>query len=92
MVRRGHVTAVTVPAADSADADERLVIVTERAPGTGRADPAPAVEAIPVAVLDRHGIAASDVRFVAAGSIPRTTSGKLVRGACRAAYVIGVWR
>ena len=39
MVRRGHVTVFTVPAADSADADERLVIVTERAPGTGRADP-----------------------------------------------------
>ena len=57
-----------------------------------RADPAPAVEAIRVAVLDRHGIAASDVRFVAAGSIPRTTSGKLARGACRAAYVNGVWR
>jgi fatty-acyl-CoA synthase len=43
-------------------------------------------------VLDRHGIAASDVRFVAAGSIPRTTSGKLARGACRAAYVNGMWR
>jgi fatty-acyl-CoA synthase len=92
MVRRGHVTAFTVPAADNADAGERLVIVTERAPGTGRADPAPAVEAIRAAVLYRHGIAASDVRFVAAGAIPRTTSGKLARGACRAAYVDGMWR
>jgi fatty-acyl-CoA synthase len=89
MVRRGHVTAFTVPAAGEGD---RLVIVTERAPGTGRADPAPAVEAVRVAVLDRHGIAASDVRFVAAGTIPRTTSGKLARGACRAAYINGMWR
>ena len=92
MVRRGHVTAFTVPAADSDDAGERLVIVSERAPGTGRADPAPAVEAVRAAVLDRHGIAVSDVRFVAAGAIPRTTSGKLARGACRAAYVNGMWR
>ncbi len=92
MVRRGHVTAFTVPAADTADVDERLVIVTERAPGTGRADPASAVEAVRAAVLDRHGIAAADVRFVAAGAIPRTTSGKLARGACRAAYLNGLWR
>jgi fatty-acyl-CoA synthase len=91
MVRRGHVTAFTVPAMDSG-AGERLVIVTERAPGTGRADPAPVVEAVRAAVLDRHGIAASDVRFVAAGAIPRTTSGKLARGACRAAYINGMWR
>ena len=92
MVRRGHVTAFTVPAADTADVDERLVIVTERAPGTGRADPASAVEAVRAAVLDRHGIAAADVRFVAAGAIPRTTSGKLARGASRAAYLNGLWR
>jgi fatty-acyl-CoA synthase len=92
MVRRGHVTVFTVPAAENADAGERLVIITERAPGTGRADPAPAVEAIREAVLDRHGIATSDVRFVAAGAIPRTTSGKLARGASRAAYVNGMWQ
>jgi fatty-acyl-CoA synthase len=92
MVRRGHVTVFTVPAADTADATERLVVVTERAPGTGRADPAPAVEAIRAAVLDRHKVATFDVRFVAAGAIPRTTSGKLARGACRSAYVNGLWR
>jgi fatty-acyl-CoA synthase len=92
MVRRGHVTVFTVPAADTADAGERLVIVAERAPGTGRADPAQAVEAIRAAVLDRHGTSVSDIRFVAAGAIPRTTSGKLARGACRAAYVNGMWR
>jgi fatty-acyl-CoA synthase len=91
MVRRGHVTVFTVPAMDSG-AGERLVIVSERAPGTGRADPAPAVEAVRAAVLDRYGIAASDVRFVAAGAIPRTTSGKLARCACRAAYLNGMWR
>jgi fatty-acyl-CoA synthase len=92
MVRRGYVTAFTVPAPDGADGGEGLVIVAERATGTGRADPAPAAEAVLAAVSDRHGIAVSDVRFVAAGAIPRTTSGKLARGASRAAYLSGMWR
>ncbi|MGK2882174.1 MAG: fatty acyl-AMP ligase [Mycobacterium sp.] len=89
MVRPGHATAFTVP--DSEDADERLVIISERASGTRRADPAPEVDAIVAAVAQRHGITASDVRFVPAGAIPRTTSGKLARRACRAAYLNGAF-
>jgi acyl-CoA synthetase (AMP-forming)/AMP-acid ligase II len=30
-----------------------------------------------------------DIRLVAAGVIPRTTSGKLARRACRAEYIAG---
>lgn len=81
MVRPGHVTAFT-------DA-ESLVIIAERASGTARVDPAPALAAIRAAVRQRHGIAVSDVQFVAPGVIPRTTSGKLARRACRDAYVSG---
>ena len=81
MVRPGHVTAF---------ADGRgVVIVAERATGTARNDPAPAIEAIRVAVRRRHGIPLADIRFVAAGAIPRTTSGKLARGACRVEYLGG---
>ena len=39
-----------------------------------------------------HGtwrLSVSDVRFVPAGAIPRTTSGKLARRACRAEYIRG---
>ncbi|KUI03690.1 fatty acyl-AMP ligase [Mycobacterium sp. IS-3022] len=89
MARPGHVTAFTVPGPDGEGA---LVIVAERASGTARLDPAPAIEAIHNAVLQRHGIAAADIRFVAAGAIPRTTSGKLARGACRAEYIGGKLR
>jgi fatty-acyl-CoA synthase len=32
----------------------------------------------------------ADVALVPAGSIPRTTSGKLARRACRAAYLAGL--
>jgi fatty-acyl-CoA synthase len=85
MVRRGYVTAFAVPA----NGEERLVVIAERAAGTGRDDPRPAIEAIQDAVSRRHGVTVSDVRFLPAGAIPRTTSGKLARRACRAEYLSG---
>lgn len=85
MVRSGYVVAFTV----AGDDVERLVIVAERATGTGRKDPAPAVAAIRAAVARVHGLSAADVRFVPAGAIPRTTSGKLGRTACREQYLSG---
>jgi fatty-acyl-CoA synthase len=84
MVRRGYVTAFSVPGAEG---DQRLVIVAERAAGTSRDDPRPAIEAIENAVSRRHGVAVSDVRFLPAGAIPRTTSGKLARRACRTEFL-----
>ncbi len=81
MVRRGYVAAFST--------DEGVVIIAERASGTRRDDPAPALVAIRAAVSDVHGIGACDVRFVPAGAIPRTTSGKLARYACRAEYLRG---
>jgi fatty-acyl-CoA synthase len=83
MVRSGYVVAFT------ADASDGLVIVAERATGTGRKDPAPAIDAIRAEVSRVHGLTAADIRFVPAGAIPRTTSGKLGRTACRAQYLAG---
>ncbi len=83
LVRRGYVTAFTAP---------DLVIVAERAPGTGRSDPRTAVEAIRAAVARRHDVEPADVVLVPAGAIPRTTSGKLARRSCRAAYLDGSLR
>ncbi len=40
---------------------------------------------------DRHGTPVVDVRIMPAGSIPRTTSGKLARRACRTAYLDGAF-
>jgi fatty-acyl-CoA synthase len=91
MVRRGYVTAFAVPD-DSGPGGQRLVIIAERATGTGRADPEPAIEAIRDAVAARHGLSVADVRFLPAGAIPRTTSGKLARVACRAEYLDGTLR
>jgi fatty-acyl-CoA synthase len=80
LVRRGYVTAFTAP---------DLVIVAERAPGTTRSDPQPAIDAIGTAVARRHGVTVEDVVLLPAGAIPRTTSGKLARRACRAEYLDG---
>lgn len=80
MVRRGYVVAFT-------DDGQRLVIIAERAAGTAHDDPAPSIEAIRKLVAQKHGLTASDVQFVRAGAIPRTTSGKLARWASRERYL-----
>lgn len=82
LVRRGYVAAF-------ADPDENLVIVAERAAGTARQDPQPALTAIGTEVLRRHGLPVAEVRLLPAGAIPRTTSGKLARRACREQYLRG---
>lgn len=90
LVRRGYVVAVSAPVDSPAeDGVEGLVIVAERATGTSRSDPAAAITAIRAAVSHRHGITPADVRILPAGAIPRTTSGKLARRACRTQYLDG---
>jgi fatty-acyl-CoA synthase len=90
VVRRGYVSAFVVPGdVVPGDKQDRLVIVSERAPGTSHSDPQPEIDAIAKAVSDRHGLEPSDIRLVPAGAIPRTTSGKLARRACRAEYLAG---
>lgn len=86
MVRRGYVAAFAVPTDGGEGA---LVVIAERATGTSRADPNPALDAIRAAVVGRHGVQVADVLLVPAGGIPRTTSGKLARLACREAYLAG---
>lgn len=80
LIRRGYVASFTAP---------ELVIVAERAPGTSRADPGPAAEAVRREVERRYGVTPAEVVLLPAGAIPRTTSGKLARRACRAEYLAG---
>lgn len=82
LVRRGYVAAFT-------GMDKGVVIIAERAAGTARSDPGPAIEAIRTAVEQRHSLTPADIRFLPAGAIPRTTSGKLARRACRTQYLDG---
>ena len=85
-VRSGFVAAFSVPG----DGREEVVVIAERAVGAGRSEAAPVQEAIRAAVSRRHAVPVAEVKLVAAGAIPRTTSGKLARRACRAKYLDGV--
>ena len=88
VVRRGYATVFSVPANES-PGREVLVIVAERAAGTSRVDPQPAIDAIRQAVSQRHRLRVGEVLLLPAGAIPRTTSGKLARRACRSQYLNG---
>ncbi|WP_370332393.1 fatty acyl-AMP ligase [Mycolicibacterium hippocampi] len=87
IIRRGYAAAFTV----AGKTGETLVVVAERAANTARVDPSAAIAAIKAAVLLEHGVPVADVRVVPAGSIPRTTSGKLARRACRTDYLAGAF-
>ena len=69
---------------DPDDSSEQLVIVAERAPGANKMDLAPVADDIRAAIAVRHGVTVRDVLLTPAGAIPRTSSGKIGRRACRA--------
>jgi fatty acid CoA ligase FadD32 len=107
-LRTGFVAAFSVPAnqlpdevfanaqsglkRDPGDTSEQLVIVGERAAGTHKMDVDPISDAIRAAIAVRHGVTVRDVLLTPAGAIPRTSSGKIGRRACRAAYLDGSLR
>ncbi|CAM3099718.1 fatty acyl-AMP ligase [Mycobacterium simiae] len=92
-IRTGYVAAFSVPAADLGAVDggsgEQLVVVAERAAGAGRADLGAVADTVRAAISRNHQVRVADMRLVAAGTIPRTTSGKLARSACRTEYLAG---
>ncbi|HYQ35992.1 MAG TPA: AMP-binding protein, partial [Mycobacterium sp.] len=107
-LRTGYVAAFSVPANqlpqevfdnphaglkyDPEDASEQLVIVAERAAGTHKLDYQPIADDIRAAIAVRHGVTVRDLLLVQAGTIPRTSSGKIGRRACRGAYIDGSLR
>ncbi len=77
---------------DPGDNAEQLVIVAERGTGAAKLEPEPIAEAVRAAIAKRHGVTVRDLLLVPAGSIPRTSSGKIARRACKTAYVEGTLR
>ncbi len=75
------------------DGDEQLCIVQEieRAPETDGELNA-IVAAIRDAVFNEHGVVPYAVTLIRAGSIPKTTSGKIQRSACRQAFLDGSFK
>jgi fatty acid CoA ligase FadD32 len=77
---------------DPADTSEQLVIVGERSAGSHKLEVDPINDAIRAAIAVRHGVTVRDVLLTPAGAIPRTSSGKIGRRACRSAYLDGTLR
>jgi acyl-CoA synthetase (AMP-forming)/AMP-acid ligase II/alkylation response protein AidB-like acyl-CoA dehydrogenase len=73
-----------------ADGEERLCIVQEieRPPDSVEALEA-IIAGIREAVINEHGVVPYAVTLIHAGSIPKTTSGKIQRSACRKAFLEG---
>ncbi|RMI32973.1 fatty-acid--CoA ligase [Nocardia stercoris] len=87
------VTARELPAHLSGGGDsEQLVIVAERGAGAAKIEAEPIMEIVRAAIAERHGVAVRDLLLVPAGSIPRTSSGKIARRACKTAYIAGTLR
>lgn len=72
------------------DGDEQLCIVEEieRTPDTNEQLSA-IIAAIKDAIFNEHGVIPYAVTLIRAGSIPKTTSGKIQRSACRSAFLDG---
>jgi len=60
--------------------------------GTHKLEYQPIADDIRAAIAVGHGVTVRDVLLVQAGSIPRTSSGKIGRRACRTAYLDGSLR
>lgn len=74
------------------DGIEQVVLVHETARGLeGPADPAMRRAALDAVAL-HHGVRLHDLVLVRAGSVPKTSSGKVRRGACRVLYARGELR
>ncbi|MYT75537.1 MULTISPECIES: fatty acyl-AMP ligase [unclassified Streptomyces] len=91
LVRRDRLAAFLVPHSGGADEGEELVVVAE-----ARRDAAPeeasvraAVAAARGEVAARHGLRLAALLLVPADSVPRTSSGKVARAACRERLLAG---
>ncbi|MBM7090553.1 fatty acyl-AMP ligase [Streptomyces sp. S12] len=75
-------------AVDAGADGERAVLVAETSPETaGEAEKI--TDVVRGALGDAHGLAVHDVVLVRPGTIPKTSSGKIQRHACRTAYLDG---
>lgn len=89
LIREGHVAAFSL----TVDGQERLVVVAEHS----RRVTVPDLErdavarAVRKAVVTGHGAAVHDFVLAPPGTLPRTSSGKVARRACRRHYVAGAW-
>ncbi|MFP5287116.1 MAG: fatty acyl-AMP ligase, partial [Thermoanaerobaculia bacterium] len=83
-LRPGGAAAFTV----EVEGEERLVVVAEVQRGV-RPDAAALGAAVRHRLSDEHGVDLLELVLLAPGHLPKTSSGKVMRHACRAAYLSG---
>ena len=83
-LRKGNVVAFSVPGPTS----EELVLVAETR-SNGTTDRDAVLEAMRQALSNDFGLVAKDIALVSAGSLPKTSSGKLQRQKTRQEYMAG---
>jgi acyl-CoA synthetase (AMP-forming)/AMP-acid ligase II/acyl carrier protein len=71
-----------------ADGEERLVVVME-VDRNKLTEPAAAIDALRRAIAQAHEVTPGTVVLIPAGGLPKTSSGKVQRRACRAMYLAG---
>lgn len=71
------------------DHGRRHLVLVQEATRSGEVDFTPVLDAVRAAVLDEHGLALDAVVLVRCGTLPKTSSGKIQRHACRAAFLAG---
>jgi acyl-CoA synthetase (AMP-forming)/AMP-acid ligase II len=82
-IRKGCCAAFSI----ERDGEEKLVLVAEHDASTE----VDVVREIKRAVAEHHQVALHDVVLVTSGTLPKTSSGKLERYACRASYLSGAY-
>jgi long-chain fatty acid adenylase/transferase FadD26 len=87
VIRRDRVAAFAAPG----EKGERLVVVAERSrqAEAREVDAAEVSRAVRAAVSAHHGAPLRDFLLVGPGDLPRTSSGKIARSACRERYLAG---
>jgi acyl-CoA synthetase (AMP-forming)/AMP-acid ligase II len=81
-LRKGSCAAFAVPGGDG----ERVVVVQE-VKRDQRPDPVDVAQSIRAAIVREHDLALRDLVLVAAGSLEKTSSGKIMRAAARRRYL-----
>jgi acyl-CoA synthetase (AMP-forming)/AMP-acid ligase II/acyl carrier protein len=71
------------------DHGRQLLVLVQEVARKGEADLTRVLDAVRGAVLEEHGLALDAVVLVRSGTIPRTSSGKIQRHACREAFLAG---
>jgi acyl-CoA synthetase (AMP-forming)/AMP-acid ligase II len=90
MLRPGGVAAFAVDAGGGEDAGERLVLAVEVRDEREAAVEAPAIAAaVRNAIVEQHAIPPWRIVVGRSGTVAKTTSGKVMRRACREAFLSG---